>query len=139
MELIAKRMGRIPTSSSIVVTQRARELRAQGQDVISLAVGEPDFPTPENVKRAATEAMARNQTKYTPIDGIPELKQAICLKFQRENGLSYKPEQISVGTGGKQVLYNAILATVEPGEEVIRLVHGERADIHDGQAGDSWS
>ena len=119
MSIVAKRMGRFPPSPSVVATQRARELRAEGRDIISLSIGEPDFPTPDHVKRAAVAAMDRNQTKYTPIDGTLELKQAVCLKFSRDNGLSYKPEQISVGAGGKQVIHNAILATVEPGDEVI--------------------
>ncbi len=119
MSIVAKRMDRFPPSPSVVVTQRARQLRAEGRDIISLSVGEPDFPTPEHVKRAAVAAMDRNQTKYTPIDGTLELKQAVCLKFRRDNGLSYTPEQITVGTGGKQVIHNAILSTVEPGDEVI--------------------
>ena len=119
MSIVAKRMNRFPPSGSVVVTQRARELRAEGRDIISLSIGEPDFPTPEHVKRAAVAAMDRNQTKYTPIDGTLELKQAVCLKFRRDNGLSYKPEQITVGAGGKQVIHNAILSTVEPGDEVI--------------------
>ncbi len=119
MSIVAKRMDRFPPSPSVVVTQRARQLRAEGRDIISLSIGEPDFPTPEHVKRAAVAAMERNQTKYTPIDGTPELKQAVCLKFRRDNGLSYTPEQITVGTGGKQVIHNAILSTVEPGDEVI--------------------
>jgi len=112
-------MGRFPPSPSVVVTQRARELRAEGRDIISLSIGEPDFPTPDHVKRAAVAAMDRNQTKYTPIDGTLELKQAVCLKFRRDNGLAYQPEQITVGAGGKQVIHNAILSTVEPGDEVI--------------------
>ena len=119
MSIVAKRMNRFPPSGSVVVTQRARELRAEGRDIISLSIGEPDFPTPEHVKRAAVAAMDRNQTKYTPIDGTLELKQAVCLKFRRDNGLAYRPEQITVGAGGKQVIHNAILATVEPGDEVI--------------------
>ena len=119
MALLAARLNRVKASASIVVTQRARELRAEGRDIVTLSIGEPDFPTPENVKRAAIEAMRRDQTKYTAIDGTAELKQAVCLKFKRENGLDYRPEQISVGTGGKQVLHNALLATVEPGDEVI--------------------
>ncbi len=98
---------------------QGRQLKAAGRDIISLSAGEPDFDTPENVKAAAVRAMAEGKTKYTDVDGIPELKAAIVRKFARENGLDYKPSQISVGTGGKQVIYNALLATLNPGDEVV--------------------
>src|SRR6185295_700247 len=97
----------------------ARELKAKGRDVISLSAGEPDFDTPENIKEAAVRALKEGKTKYTDVDGIPELKAAIVAKFKRENGLDYKTSQISVGTGGKQVLYNALLCTLNPGDEVV--------------------
>ena len=119
MPFIASRLDRIKPSPTIAVTQKARELKAAGRDVIGLGAGEPDFDTPDNIKSAAMAAIRRGETKYTDVDGTPALKQAICAKFKRENGLDYKPEQISVGTGGKQVLYNAIVSTVNPGEEVI--------------------
>ena len=117
--IIASRMGRIKQSPSNAANQRATELKAQGRDIISLAIGEPDFFTPDNVKQSVVEAMARNQTRYTTVDGTLELKQAICAKFKRENGLVYAPEQITVGTGGKQVIFNALMATLDPGDEVI--------------------
>ncbi|MDP9137797.1 MAG: pyridoxal phosphate-dependent aminotransferase, partial [Pseudomonadota bacterium] len=98
---------------------RAAELKAQGRDIIALAAGEPDFDTPDNIKDAAIAAIRRGETKYTIVDGIGELKRAIIAKFKRENGLDYRPAQVSVGTGGKQVLFNALLATVNPGDEVI--------------------
>jgi aspartate aminotransferase len=102
-----------------VITQKARELKAQGRDVISLSVGEPDFDTPDNVKEAAKRAIDRGETKYTPVSGIAPLREAIAKKFKRENGLDYSPKQTIVGTGGKQVIYNALLATLNPGDEVI--------------------
>jgi aspartate aminotransferase len=117
--IIAPRMARIKQSPSNAAAQRARELSDAGRDIISLAIGEPDFPTPENVKQAVIEAMRREETKYTDVDGTRELKQAICGKFKRENGLDYTPAQITVGTGGKQVIYNAFMCTLEPGDEVI--------------------
>lgn len=119
MSLLAERLSRIKPSPTIAVTTKARELKAAGRDVIGLGAGEPDFDTPENVKRAAIAAIERGDTKYTAVDGTPELKQAIAAKFKRDNGLSYAPEQITVGTGGKQVLYNALMATLDPGDEVI--------------------
>src|SRR6185312_1841947 len=97
----------------------AKELKAQGKDIISLSAGEPDFDTPENIKKAAIDAINRGESKYTIVDGIPELKQAIVKKFKRENSLDYKTSQVSVGTGGKQILYNALMATLNPGDEVI--------------------
>jgi aspartate aminotransferase len=119
MAFLADRLDRIKPSPTIAVTMKARELKAAGRDVIGLGAGEPDFDTPDNIKEAAIAAMRRGDTKYTDVDGTPALKKAICAKFKRENGLDYKPEQISVGTGGKQVLYNALTATVEAGDEVI--------------------
>ena len=119
MSILAKRLSRIKPSPTIAVTQKARELKAAGRDVISLGAGEPDFDTPDHIKKAATDAIARGETKYTAVDGIPELKQAISDKFKRDNGLDYAPNQITVGTGGKQILYNALMATLDDGDEVI--------------------
>ncbi|MFP6757252.1 MAG: pyridoxal phosphate-dependent aminotransferase, partial [Alphaproteobacteria bacterium] len=119
MTFFAERLGRIKPSPTIAVTTRARELKAAGQDVIGLGAGEPDFDTPDPVKEAAIAAIRAGDTKYTAVDGTPALKQAICGKFKRDNHLDYAPEQINVGVGGKQVLFNAILATVEAGDEVI--------------------
>jgi aspartate aminotransferase len=101
------------------MSTKARELKAKGRDIVDLSAGEPDFPTPENIKEAAVRALRENKTKYTDVDGIPELKAAVAAKFKRENALDYKPNQVSVGTGGKQVLYNALLCTVNPGDEVV--------------------
>ena len=119
MSILSASLSRIKPSPTIAVTQKARELKAQGKDVISLGSGEPDFDTPDNVKEAAIKAIQEGQTKYTAVDGTAELKDAIVKKFKRENNLTYTANQITVGTGGKQVIYNAILATVNPGEEVI--------------------
>jgi aspartate aminotransferase len=119
MPLIAARLSRIKPSPTLAMTKRALEMKAAGRDVIGLSAGEPDFDTPGNIKEAAVAAMRRGDTKYTAVDGTPELKKAVALKFKRENGLDYKPEQIIVGTGGKQVLYNALMATVDEGDEVI--------------------
>ncbi|GIK99229.1 MAG: aspartate aminotransferase [Alphaproteobacteria bacterium] len=119
MSFLAARLDRIKPSQTIAVTQKARALKAAGRDVIGLGAGEPDFDTPDNIKQAAMAAIKAGETKYTDVDGTPALKKAICAKFERENGLSYKPEQISVGTGGKQVLYNALMATLDAGDEVI--------------------
>ncbi|TBW34705.1 pyridoxal phosphate-dependent aminotransferase [Siculibacillus lacustris] len=119
MGFLADSLSRIQPSATIAVTNKARELKAAGRDVIGLGAGEPDFDTPDNIKEAAIKAIRDGQTKYTAVDGIPELKAAIVAKFARENGLTYKPSQVSVGTGGKQVLYNALLATLNPGDEVI--------------------
>jgi aspartate aminotransferase len=116
---ISQAMKRIKPSPTIAMTDLARTLKAQGRDIISLSVGEPDFDTPENIKEAAIAAIRRGETKYTAVDGIAELKAAISAKFKRENNLDYKPSQISVGAGGKQVLFNALLATVNAGDEVI--------------------
>lgn len=119
MGFLADALSRIKPSATIVITQKARDLRAAGRDVISLSVGEPDFDTPENVKEAAIAAIRRGETKYPPVSGIPQLREAIAKKFARENGLTYKPSQTIVSTGGKQVIYNALLATLNPGDEVI--------------------
>ncbi|WP_186394466.1 MULTISPECIES: pyridoxal phosphate-dependent aminotransferase [unclassified Stappia] len=119
MGFIADALSRVKPSATIAVTNKARELKAAGRDVIGLGAGEPDFDTPENIKAAAIAAITEGKTKYTAVDGIPELKAAICAKFSRENGLTYEPSQITVGTGGKQVLYNALIATINPGDEVI--------------------
>ncbi|SMF75669.1 aspartate aminotransferase [Tistlia consotensis] len=119
MSVIAQRLSRIKPSPTIAVTSKARELKAAGRDVIGLGAGEPDFDTPDHIKEAAIEAIRRGETKYTAVDGTPALKQAICAKFKRDNGLDYVPEQVTVGTGGKQVLYNALMATLNPGDEVI--------------------
>jgi aspartate aminotransferase len=119
MSFLADSLSRIKPSPTIAVTQQARELKAQGRDVVSLGAGEPDFDTPDNIKAAAVAALERGETKYTAVDGTAELKQAIRDKFKRENGLDYALEQISVGTGGKQVLYNALMATLNPGDQVI--------------------
>ncbi|MBX6426651.1 MAG: pyridoxal phosphate-dependent aminotransferase [Variibacter sp.] len=119
MAFLADALARIKPSPTISIANKALELKAAGRDVIGLAAGEPDFDTPDNIKEAAIAAMRRGETKYTAVDGIPELKDAICRKFKRENGLEYTRSQISVGTGGKQVLFNALLATINPGDEVI--------------------
>lgn len=119
MSFLAERLDRIKPSPTIAVTQKARDLKAAGRDVISLGAGEPDFDTPDNIKEAAIAAIRRGETKYTAVDGTPALKAAVCEKFRRENGLDYKPEQVSVGTGGKQILFNALTATLNPGDEVI--------------------
>ncbi len=119
MAFLADILSRVKPSATIAVTQKARELKAKGRDVISLGAGEPDFDTPENIKEAAIEAIKRGETKYTPVSGIPELRKAIADKFKRENGLDYKPEQTIVGTGGKQILFNAFMATLNPGDEVV--------------------
>ena len=116
---LSPRVGRITVSPSNAGAQRVRELRAQGRAIIGLTIGEPDFETPQSVKAAATAAMAREETKYTNVDGTPELKAAIRAKFERENGLAYEPDQILVGNGAKQVIFNAIMATVSAGDEVI--------------------
>lgn len=119
MAFIGDTLSRIKPSATIAVAQKARDLKATGRDVISLGAGEPDFDTPDNIKNAAIEAIRQGKTKYTPVAGIPELRQAIAAKFKRENNLDYKPGQIIVGTGGKQVLFNAFMATLNKGDEVI--------------------
>ncbi|MEX2409251.1 MAG: pyridoxal phosphate-dependent aminotransferase [Rhodovibrionaceae bacterium] len=119
MPLIAERLSRIKPSPTIAVSSKARELKAAGRDVIGLGAGEPDFDTPDNIKEAAIKAIRDGDTKYTAVDGTPALKQAVCDKFKRENQLDYSPAEITVGTGGKQVLYNAFQATLNKGDEVI--------------------
>ncbi|MDP6787300.1 MAG: pyridoxal phosphate-dependent aminotransferase [Rhodospirillales bacterium] len=119
MSFIASRLGRIKPSPTIAVTQKARDLSAQGRDVIGLGAGEPDFDTPRHIRDEAKAAMDRGETRYTPVAGTPALRQAIVDKFKRENGLDYGLDQITVGCGGKHVIYNAIMATVGPGDEVI--------------------
>lgn len=119
MAFLSDTLARVKPSPTIAVTNKARELKEAGRDVIGLGAGEPDFDTPANIKAAAIAAIEAGKTKYTAVDGIPELKKAICAKFERENGLSYKPSQITVSSGGKQVLYNALVATLNPGDEVI--------------------
>jgi aspartate aminotransferase len=119
MSIVSESLKRIKPSPTIAVTTKAKELAASGKDVIGLGAGEPDFDTPENIKNAAKIAMDNGDTKYTAVDGTPKLKAAIVEKFKRENNLSYKPSQITVGTGGKQVIYNAIMASINPGDEVI--------------------
>ena len=119
MPFLSATLSRVKPSPTIAVTTKAQELKAAGRDVIGLGAGEPDFDTPQNIKDAAIAAIHSGKTKYTAVDGIPELKKAICTKFARENGLTYTTDQITVGTGGKQVLYNAFMATLNPGDEVI--------------------
>ncbi len=119
MSIVSNSLKRIKPSPTMAVTSKAREMRAAGKDVVGLGAGEPDFDTPDNIKEAAIEAIKRGDTKYTAVDGTPALKKAIQAKFKRENGLSYTTDQITVGTGGKQVLYNAFMATVNKGDEVI--------------------
>ena len=120
MSIVSNSLKRIKPSPTIAVTSKAREMRAAGKDVIGLGAGEPDFDTPDNIKEAAIEAIRKGDTKYTAVDGTPALKKSHPKqKFSRENDLSYELDQISVGTGGKQVLYNAFMATINKGDEVI--------------------
>src|ERR1700749_2584200 len=116
MAFLADRTARIKPSATIAVTDKARALKAAGRDVIGLGAGAPGFATPPNIREAAVKAIRDGKaSKYTAVDGIAELKAAVARKFKRENGLDYKPSQIIIGTGGKQVLYNALIATIEPG------------------------
>ncbi len=119
MSIVSNSLKRIKPSPTMAVTSKAREMRAAGRDIIGLGAGEPDFDTPDNIKEAAIEAIKKGDTKYTAVDGTPALKKAIQNKFSRENGLSYELDQITVGTGGKQVLYNAFMATINKGDEVV--------------------
>ncbi len=119
MTFLSATLDRVKPSPTIAVSTKAAELKAAGRDVIGLGAGEPDFDTPQNIKDAAVRAIAEGKTKYTAVDGIPKLKEAICAKFKRDNALDYAPSQITVGTGGKQVLYNAFMATLNPSDEVI--------------------
>src|SRR5258708_36553431 len=116
---LAESLGRIKPSPTIAITSKARELKAAGQDVIGLAAGEPDFDTPQNIKDAAIKAIHDGQTKYTAVEGIPELRAAIAANFKRENNVDYKPSQTFVSPGGKTILFNALMATINPGDEVI--------------------
>ena len=116
---LSTRMNNIKPSATLAVTSKAAQLRAEGKDVIGLGAGEPDFDTPDNIKEVAIQAIKDGKTKYTKVDGIPELKQAICTKFTRDNNLEYKEDQVTVGTGAKQVLFNALMATIDAGDEVI--------------------
>ncbi|HKD58325.1 MAG TPA: pyridoxal phosphate-dependent aminotransferase [Hyphomicrobiaceae bacterium] len=119
MGFFADSVNRISPSQTIAMSTKARELKAQGRNIIDLSAGEPDLPTPDNVKRAGIRAITEGKTRYTDVDGIPELKAAVVDKFKRENGLDYKPSQVSIGTGGKQVLFNALSCTLNPGDEVV--------------------
>jgi aspartate aminotransferase len=119
MSFIADALLRVKPSATIAATQKARDLKNAGRDIISLSTGEPDFDTPDNIKKAAIKAIERGETKYTPVAGIPPLREAIAQKFKRENGLDYTPSQTIVGTGGKHILFNALLATLNRGDEVI--------------------
>jgi aspartate aminotransferase len=119
MSLIADRLNRISPSQTIAISSKARALKAAGRDIISLSAGEPDFDTPDNVKRAAIAAIEAGDTKYTDVAGTPALRRAVAAKFKRDSGIDYKPEEIIVSTGGKQVIYNAMVATVNPGDEVV--------------------
>ena len=119
MDLIAERLGRVSPSQTIAIATKARALKAAGRDVISLSAGEPDFDTPDNVKQAAIRAIQDGDTKYTDVSGTPALRQAVAAKFKRDSGIDYAPEEIIVGTGGKQIIYNAMVATLNVGDEVI--------------------
>ena len=119
MSFLADSLARVKPSATIAVTQKARELKEAGRDVMGLGAGEPDFDTPDNIKEAAIAAIKRGETKYPPVAGINPLRKAVSEKFKRENNLSYAPDQVTVGTGGKQVLFNALIATINPGDEVI--------------------
>jgi aspartate aminotransferase len=119
MAFLADALSRVKPSATIAVSQKARELKAKGRDVISLGAGEPDFDTPDNIKKAAIDAMNRGETKYTAVAGILELREAIAKKYKRENNLDYTANQVIVGTGGKQILFNAFMATLNPGDEVV--------------------
>src|SRR3546814_330606 len=119
MSLESAALSRVKPSATLAADGKARELKAAGKDVISLAAGEPDFDTPDNIKDAAIKAIRDGKTKYTAVDGIPELKEAIVAKFKRENGLTYKTSQVNVSPGGKPVIWNAMISTLNPGDEVI--------------------
>jgi aspartate aminotransferase len=119
MAFLADALSRVKPSATIAVSQKARELKAKGRDIISLGAGEPDFDTPDNIKDAAIAAIKRGETKYTAVAGIIELREAIAKKFKRENNLDYTANQVIVGTGGKQILFNALMATLNPGDEVV--------------------
>ena len=119
MSIVAQRLSRIKPSPTNVLTGKVAELKREGRDIIGLGAGEPDFDTPDNIKTAAAAAIDAGQTKYTPVPGTLALREAICAKFKRDNGLDYTPDQVIVSCGGKQVIYNAFMATLDPGDEVI--------------------
>ncbi len=119
MQLIAERLGRISPSQTIAITSKARALKAAGRDIISLSAGEPDFDTPENIKQAAVRAIQDGETKYTDVAGTLALRRAVTAKFKRDSGLDYAPDEVIVGTGGKQIIYNAMVATLDAGDEVV--------------------
>ena len=119
MTLIADRLNRISPSQTIAITTKARALKAEGRDIISLSAGEPDFDTPDHIKQAAIKAINEGETRYTDVAGTPALRKAAAAKFKRDSGIDYKPEEIIVSTGGKQVIFNAMLATVQAGDQVI--------------------
>ena len=116
---LSRNLERIAPSATVAMTQLARDLKSQGKDVISLSAGEPDFDKPDNIKKAAIDAINRGETKYTAVDGIDELKEAVIKKFSRDNNLNFLKENISVAPGGKTIIYNAMIATINPGDEVI--------------------
>ena len=117
--MLSNNLARVKSSPTIAMSSLAAQMKSEGRDVISLSAGEPDFDTPDHIKNAAIEAIKSGQTKYTDPDGMKTLKEAVCEKFKIENNLTYKPNQISIGSGGKQILYNALMATLNPGDEVI--------------------
>ncbi|MEM6577705.1 MAG: pyridoxal phosphate-dependent aminotransferase [Pseudomonadota bacterium] len=119
MSVLSETLARVKPSPTMAISALAMEKKAKGEDVIGLSAGEPDFDTPENIRAAGIRAIDTGKTRYTQPDGIPELKEAVCAKFARDNGLSYTPSQVSIGSGGKQILYNALMATLNPGDEVI--------------------
>ena len=119
MGLISDRLNRLAPSPTVAITDMALNMKAAGQTIIGLAAGEPDFDTPQHIKDAAIAAMQDGKTKYTQVDGIPKLKEAICRKFARENNIIASPDMISVSTGGKQILFNALMASLNPSDEVI--------------------
>ena len=119
MNPLSATLSRVKPSPTMAISALAQEMKAAGKDVISLSAGEPDFPTPANIAAAGIRAIEEGKTRYTAADGIVELKQAVCAKFKRDNGLDYTPKQVSIGTGGKQILYNALMATLNPGDEVV--------------------
>lgn len=116
---ISDTLKRVKPSATLAISDKARELRREGRPVIALSAGEPDFDTPDLIKRAAVAAIERGETKYTPVDGIPELKEAVCAKFKRDNELTYRPDQVTIAPGGKSIIYNAMIATLNPGDEVV--------------------
>ena len=126
---LSSNIENIPPSATMLMTQLARELKAEGKNIISLSAGEPDFDTPDNIKKSAINAINRGETKYTAVDGIDELKEAIINKFKKDNNLSYEKENISVAPGGKSIIFNAIISTINDGDEVIMVLVVERWQI----------